>query len=255
VGTAEALQRLAPERIFLVAESEGADDPWKHGDALYRQHTQGTLHLLLACRRHLAGCRVLFLSTADVYGLVPREAMPLQEDRPLYPSDPFGSSQALAEELCRGFGHEGRVQVVVARRFDLAGPGFTTHAPLALLVERVGAVARGDGEPLIRSESVEIQRDLIHVRDAVRALDGLLDEGVSGEVYNVCSGTGRSLGSVARSLAQAAGVAAVFEPTENPDPMHSTLWSGDVRRLQETLGWVPAPMGEDGIRDLLTQRG
>ena len=89
------------------------------------------------------------------------------------------------------------------------------------------------------------------LEDAVRALDGLLEEGLSGEVYNVCSGSARSLGTVARLMAQAAGVAARFEPMDNPDPMASSVWAGDVQRLQDTLGWVPAPMGEDGIRDLL----
>lgn len=252
--TTAVLQRLAPQRIFLVAEVEGAADPWGYGDALYRHHAEGTLHVLLACRRHLPGCRVLYLSSADVYGLVPREAMPLREDRPLYPSDPYGSSRALAEELCRAFGHEGRVYVVVARRFDLTGPGITTHAPLAELVQRVLAVASGESSPVIRSDAVEMSRDLIHVRDAVRALDGLLQQGASGAVYNVCSGTGRSLGAVARALVHAAGVTASLEPGDNPDPMVSSLWSGDVRRLRDTLGWVPAPMGEDGIRDLLAGR-
>ena len=126
--------------------------------------------------------------------------------------------------------------------------------PLAELVQRVLAVARGETSPVIRSDVVEMSRDLIHVRDAVRALDGLLQQGASGVVYNVCSGTGRSLGAVVRALVHAAGVTASLEPVENPDPMLSSLWSGDVRRLRDTLGWVPAPMGEDGIRDLLAGR-
>jgi GDP-4-dehydro-6-deoxy-D-mannose reductase len=228
--TTAVLLRLAPDRIFLVADAEGAADPWGQGDALYRHHAEGTLHVLLACRQHLPDRRVLYLSSAEVYGLVPREAMPLQEDRPLYPSDPYGSSKALAEELCCAFGREGRVQVVVQR--------FT-------------AIARGESDPVIRSDAVEMSRDLIHVRDAVRALVGLLQEGESGQIYNVCSGTGRSLGALTRALLQAAGVTARLEPEDNPDPMASSLWSGDVRRLRDTLGWVPAPMGEDGIRDLL----
>ncbi len=250
-ATAALIERVAPERVFLVAEAEDAVDPWAAGEALYRLRADGTAHLLLACRRHAPGCRVLYLSSARVYGLVPQEAMPLREDRPLYPSDPDGSSLALAERLCRAFGREGRIHVVVARHFDLAGRGSTTHGPLTALVERIVALSRGQGDALIRSDVVETSRDLIHVDDAVRALDGLLERGASGEVYNVCSGTGSSLGALARTLLGAAGVRARIEPSGSLPAMHSAVWQGDARRLEDALGWVPAPVGEDTVRDLL----
>jgi len=248
---AALLQRVQPERVTYVVDRSGEPDPWAAGEAFYRDHVEGALHWMLACRRECPGVRFLYISSSDVYGLVPREAMPLREDRRLYPSDPYSSSKALGEQLALALGLEGRLHVVVARPFDLAGPGTATHEPLSALVDQVAAVARGDQAPVIHVDTAEIRRDLVHVRDAVRAFDGLLQHGVSGQAYNVCSGSGRTLAAVLQALQSAAGTSAQLEQTGHTSPVHSEVWAGDVSRLEDALGWVPAPAGEDAIRDLL----
>ena len=100
--------------------------------------------------------------------------------------------------------------------------------------------------------NLEAVRDFTDVRDVVRAYWALLERGNSGEVYNVCSGRGRSIGDILRALLEISGVHVDLQvDRERLRPSDLPALVGDPTRLREATGWEPRIPLERTFRDLL----
>src|SRR5690606_1525879 len=95
----------------------------------------GTLNLLQACRDR-AG-RVLVVSSADIYGRVAEDDLPLTEDSPIRPVSPYAASKVAADQLALqawlGYG----LETVRVRAFNHLGPGQSTRFVAPALAERI----------------------------------------------------------------------------------------------------------------------
>jgi GDP-4-dehydro-6-deoxy-D-mannose reductase len=95
-------------------------------------------------------------------------------------------------------------------------------------------------------------RDFLHVEDVVRAYRLLVERGTPGQVYNVCSGAGRSVAEIVRLILAKTGVEAVLE--EKPELMRGVdipALVGENARLARDTGWRPARSFDDIIEDLI----
>ncbi len=189
----------------------------------------GTESVARWVREHSPGARILFASSAEVYR--PDQGR-LHEDSPLEPRSPYGKSKLLAENVLAGSGTDW----VVGRSFPHFGPGQEGHFVLPSFCRRiVNALKEGSRE--IRTGNLEAVRDYLYIEDVVRAYGCILARGRSAAVYNVCSGSGNSIGELLRKLLGIAGgeLEAVTDPglLRNRDQYCQV---GDPSRL-EGLGW------------------
>ncbi len=245
---------IGPRRVFHLAAQSSPRRAREDPDETFRINVGGTLNLLTTLRRRAAGCRILFTSSSAVYGHVPPEAVPRREERRPYPPGPYEASKRLGEVLCEQLGWDGRIGIVVVRPFNHTGPGQSPHFVVPALARRVAAVARGDGEPRILVGNLEPRRDFCDVRDVVRAYQGILDRAEPGALLNVCSGRARPIGSLVTDLLRIAGVdAEIVADPERQRPYDVEILSGDTRRLSDTLGWVPPPLGDASLTEILDE--
>jgi GDP-4-dehydro-6-deoxy-D-mannose reductase len=143
------------------------------------------------------------------------------------------------------------VRVVATRSFNHSGPGQASHFLLPALVGRA-LDARRAGRATVPIGNREPIRDYLHVEDVAAAYLALVERGVSGEVYNVCSGEGVSVGDLAAAVLQRAGVRA--DITTDPAlvrPVDLPALVGSPRKLRGALGWVPRRTRADIIDDLI----
>src|SRR5690606_19151781 len=132
-----------------------------------RVNAEGTLNVLEAARA--AGAhRVLAVSSADVYGIVREEDLPLTEGAPLRPTSPYGASKvaadALAQQAFLGYG----LGVIRVRPFNHLGPGQSEQFVAPALAARIARAER-DGADTVAAGNLTPRRDLTDVRDVVRA--------------------------------------------------------------------------------------
>jgi GDP-4-dehydro-6-deoxy-D-mannose reductase len=119
------------------------------------------------------------------------------------------------------------------------------------LVGRALALKAGGGRRLPMGNQGAV-RDFLHVRDVVAAYILLAERGAAGEVYNVCSGQGRSTADVARAVLARVGAEAVAE--SDPAlvrPVEVPALVGDNAKLRAATGWAPALGLDDIIDDLI----
>lgn len=235
----EAVATAEPDAIYHLAARAHVGDSWDDPIETVRVNTMGTLHVLEAARALAAPPVVLLVSSAEVYGIVGPEDLPVVEERPLRPVTPYAASKAAAEDLGvqAWLGHG--LRVIRARAFNHAGPGQGPSFLVSALCRRVVEAERS-GASVIPVGNLEPERDFTDVRDVVRAYRLLVEKGAAGEAYNVCSGAAVRVREIAERVVRLAGGAMrLKEDSDLQRPVEVPVLRGSNERLRSRTGWTP----------------
>jgi GDP-4-dehydro-6-deoxy-D-mannose reductase len=213
----------------------------------------GTLHVLEAARACPTPPRVLLTSSAEVYGAVVEDQLPVTETTPLAPVTPYAASKVAAEYLGVQAHLAHGLPVVRVRPFNHVGPGQSSSFVVAGLAARIVEAARA-GAHTIAVGNLEARRDLTDVRDIVRAYRLLVQSGTAGEVYNVCSGRDVAIAEIAARLLELAGAELQLVPDRDlMRPVDVPVVRGDPAKLHAATGWQPEFDLDTTLRDVLEQ--
>ncbi len=218
---------------------------------------EGTEVVLDHCSRF--GKRVLVASTSEVYG-DHREELPLDETaRRIYgPTTArrwaYADSKAMDEFLALAYHQERGLDCVIVRLFNTVGPrqSGTYGMVIPRFVERALA-----GTPIEVFGDGTQTRCFCHVRDTVRALTGLMDEGSSsGEIYNVGSQERIRILDLATRVLEATGSASelVFVPYDRvyeqgiEDMLHRIP---SLAKVEAAIGWAPERSLDEILADVI----
>ena len=186
------MSSISPDAVYHLAGLAHVGGSWDAPDRYFRVNALGTLSVLEAARRCATPPRVLVVSSAEVYGAVRAEQLPVDEDAPMLPRSPYASSKAAAE-LVAVQAYLGRgLPVIRARPFNHVGPGQDPGFVVPAVARRIVEASR-DGRTTLPVGNLTARRDLTDVRDVVRAYRLLVELGSPGQVYNVCSGADVSI--------------------------------------------------------------
>jgi GDP-4-dehydro-6-deoxy-D-mannose reductase len=244
---------VRPDVVYHLAGASDVGGSWRTPQATFRANAEGTLNVLWAARE--SGCeRVLTIGSADVYGKVTAEDLPIHEETPLRPVSPYAASKCAADHVAlQAFlGHS--QHVVRARPFNHLGPGQTDRFVAPALA---GRIARNElhGEEVLRVGNLSPRRDFTDVRDVVRAYRLLVEHGRAGEVYNVCSGNAIAVQELAEQLIELSSVPMRLEPDpELQRPVDIPVLLGDSTRITKDTGWAPEIPLSRTLQDLLDDR-
>jgi GDP-4-dehydro-6-deoxy-D-mannose reductase len=248
-----AMLAAAPDVVYHLAALTSVGRSWTDPNEVLRVNATGTLYVLEAARACPRPPRVLMTSSAEVYGAVPEELLPVTEDAPLAPVTPYAASKVAAEYLGVQAHLAYGLAVIRMRPFNHVGPGQSAAFVVSALAQRI-VEARRNGADSIVVGNLAARRDLTDVRDVVRAYRLLAERGVAGEVYNVCSGRDIAIADVALQLQSLAGVELRFEvDPELNRPVDVPVVRGDFTKLHEATGWEPSLSLEQTLLDVLEQ--
>jgi len=195
--------------------------------------------------------RVLAVSSADVYGIVTPDELPLTEDSPLRPASPYAASKVAADYLGLQAWLGRQLPVLRVRAFNHLGPGQTDKFVAPALASRI-ARAEVEGGEVITVGDLSARRDFTDVRDVVRAYRLLVERGEPGQVYNVCSGVDLAVRDLADQLVAQARVPLRLEVDEALlRPVELPVLRGSHQRLTDATGWQPDIPIAQTLTDLL----
>ena len=249
-GVSALLADIRPSVVYHLAGWADVGGSWKEPVAAFRANAEGTLNVLTAAAD--AGVeRVLAVSSADVYGTVATEAMPVTEDTPLRPVSPYAVSKVAADYLGLQAWLGRGLPVLRVRAFNHLGPGQTDKFVAPALASRI-ARAEVDGNDVLKIGNLSARRDFTDVRDVVRAYRLLMTAGEPGEVYNVCSGVDLAVQDLADQLLAQSTVPLRFETDpELLRPVDVPVIRGSHDRLTAATGWEPEISISQTLTDLL----
>ena len=222
---------------------------WEQARATLVGNLERTLNLLEAVAAEAPDARVLHAGSGEIYGRP--ERLPVDEDAPLRPQNPYATSKAASDLLAGQYTDAHALHVVRTRAFNHAGPGQSDDFVLGTLTRQVAeAEARGAEEVVLRTGNPDARRDFTDVRDVVRAYVAAIE--LEPGVYNVASGRTASVRELIELLAGATRLRVGHEiDTERVRPHDVPEVRGSAERLREASGWEPEIPLERTIADAL----
>jgi GDP-4-dehydro-6-deoxy-D-mannose reductase len=243
------IARLRPATIFHLAGSPQVAESWRDSTTALAGNVLATAHLFDAMRRAGLRCRVLVAGSATVYA--PSES-PLKESDPLAPTNPYALSKLAQEQLALRTASEDGLEIVMVRAFNHTGPRQVPTFVAPSMARQIALIESGRLEPVMRVGNLQSLRDFLDVRDIVRAYTSLMERGKAGEIYNVGSGTGRSIQSLLDALRSRSRIQVRVEtdPTRFR-PIENIAVIANTDRLREQTGWRPEISFESMLDRLL----
>jgi GDP-4-dehydro-6-deoxy-D-mannose reductase len=237
-ATRAAVRDARADLVIHLAARASVAESWERPASVLESNLMTSLHLLEALRRHAPDARVVVVSSGEVYG--PPAQLPVCEDAPLRPRNPYAVSKAAVDLLAGMYADTHDTAVVRARAFNHAGPGQSDAYVVSSLCRQVAAGLRaGTGPIRVVTGNPDTRRDFTDVRDVARAYRALAAGGEPGPC-NVCSGRTASVRDLLRELSEQTG--AEIEHVVDPGLVRAhevTEIRGSHERLTAATGWEP----------------
>lgn len=247
-AVAAVVRETQPRAVVHLAALSWVAESWREPARVWEVNAVGTVNVLEAVRRERPDARVLLASTGEVYGRA--EHFPTSENEPVAPVSPYGASKAAAELACMQ-AWEADLEVTIARAFQHEGPGRDERFAIGSWTRQIAELELAGGGAL-RVGNLDVERDILDVRDVCRAYRLLIEPGVPDGIYNVATGEPVRMSRVvdlfvgmARCPLTVEADPARLRPAEIP------LLSGDPERIQGMVGWKPEIPLEQTLSDTL----
>lgn len=244
-----AVGAFEPDAIFHLAAFSSPTLSWQHPAEALLVNMRMTLNVLEAARTEAPGAAIVLVGSGQVYGAP--EDLPVTEDAPLRPGNPYAVSKAACDLLGAQYAQAHGLRVVRLRPFNHTGPGQSDEYVLSSLARQVAeAEAGGSGEALLRTGDVSSARDFTDVRDIVAGY--VLAAAAEPGDYNLCSGDCRSVAELIEALAAEATVPVRHEVDPSRlRPNDPPAMRGSHERFTAATGWEPRIPLAQTVRDTL----
>lgn len=211
----------------------------------------GTRNVLESCADAAPRCRLLLVSSAEVYGRVPTDRLPMTEEQPLRPATAYALSKACAELAGQRAAAAG-LAVVIVRPFNHIGPGQTDDYVASAFARQLARIEAGAQEPTLKVGNLAAVRDLTDVRDTVAAYLAVMERAPDGAVYNVTSGRATSVQQLLELLVSLCRRAVTVETDPaRLRPLDLPVFHGSSAALERDTGWRPRRELRQTLADLL----
>ncbi|MGQ3478378.1 NAD-dependent epimerase/dehydratase family protein [Paenibacillus sp. TY11] len=240
----EVIRQIAPDYVLHLGGKNSVPESWQSPLLYMESNVLSTLYLLDVLRPFpkarivVAGSR---LKTA------------LQA--PYHPTHPYSLSKSLQEAVALSWGALFEQSVMMAEPCNLIGPGPSTGfcALLAGYIVRTECMkgqSATEAAPF-RVSSRHAQRDFLDVRDAVRAYGVLLEQGVPGRVYSVCTGRIVELGNIVERMVALAKISIPIQWGDVAEPASTEAYRA---KELEDMGWKPTIQLGQSLEDMIQYR-
>lgn len=220
----------------ITSVPESFKNPW----LFLNKNYSATLGALEICRMNHAS--MIYISSY-LYGHP--KYLPIDEDHPLSPHNPYAQSKKVSEDLCRGYQRDFGVPVTILRPFNLYGPGLRDNSLIPSIISQLpkGQVELLDTEP---------KRDYLYVDDLCDVIiKALKFEPNEVEVFNIGSGASISVECLAKMIISISGlnVSVIDHHKRRKGEVMDCV--ANIEKACTILGWAPKWSLENGLKTCL----
>jgi GDP-4-dehydro-6-deoxy-D-mannose reductase len=246
------LKEIRPDAIYhLAAQSfvpESFDDPW----GTLGNNIQAQLNLLLGLLELDLDARFLVVGSAEVYGIVSPDEVPVDENQPFRPANPYSVSKVAQDMLGLQYYLSHSLPIIRVRPFNQIGPGQSKRFVAPAFASQIASIEAGHQEPVMYVGNLKARRDFTDVRDMVRAYRLIMTHGEPGAVYNIGTGEAHSIRELLDVLLHLTDTP--IEVKTDPSrmrPVEVPVLACDTSRVRAATGWEPAFTFEQTLEAVL----
>lgn len=246
------LREIRPDAIYhLAAQSfvpESFDDPW----GTLGNNIRAELNILLGLLDLDLNARVLIVGSAEVYGIVSPDEVPIDEEQPFRPANPYSVSKVAQDMLGLQYYLSHNLPIIRVRPFNQIGPGQSKRFVAPAFASQIAAIEAGRQEPKLYVGNLKARRDFTDVRDMVRAYRLIMTLGEPGAVYNVGTGHAHSIQELLDVLLHLTDTPVEVKPDPaRTRPVEVPVLACDASKVKATTGWAPAFTFEQTLEAVL----
>jgi len=252
---ADAVKEARPDYVFHLAAQSYPKTSFTSPVDTLDTNIIGTERLLEAIRR-TEGIDpwIHVCSSSEVFGRVPREKIPINEDCSFHPASPYSISKIGTDLIGRFHAEAYKQKVLVTRMFTHTGPRRGDVFVESTFAKQIAMIEAGLSEPVIKVGNLKSFRTWADVRDAVKAYYMLLTVNpVPGEAYNIGGSFSCTVGEMLDFLISCSTFKGI-KTEEDPErlrPLDADLQLPDCSKFMKHTGWKPEVSFEKTMRDLL----
>lgn len=249
----DAFEAAQPDVVFHLAGQADVGLSWKLPVLTMQVNTIGTINLLEALIA-FGRPRLIAITSADVYGPLPLEAMPINGYSTPKPYHPYAVSKLAASDFLTLYHQRYHLDIIEARPFNHIGPrqGLGFVAPD--FASQVAAIMLGRDSPNIKVGNLSAERDFTDVRDVIRAYTMLAENGTPGHMYLVCSGRPIPVDQILNILIKRSGMEIQIEhDPARMRPSDTPCLYGSNDKMRRDVGWQPEIPLETSLQEVLEE--
>lgn len=261
-----AVREAAPDYVFHLAAQSYPKTSFTAALDTYETNVQGTHRVLEACKADACSAVIHVCGSSEVFGRVPEEKLPIDEECSFHPSSPYAISKVGTELIARHYAEAYSMCVMVTRMGTHTGPRRGDVFAESSFAKQIAMIEAGQIPSVVKVGNVDSLRTYADVRDAVRAYHMLVTiNPVAGEYYNIAGDEYRSVGHMlgyllslserkTRNKFQGPGDGSEIYVEIDPErlrPIDADLQKFDTSKFRNHSGWKPEIPFETTMQDLL----
>ena len=250
----EAVRQSKPDFVFhLAAQSypkTSFDSPLDTLDT----NVQGTERLLGALRRHCPDAVIHVCASSEVFGRVPQDKLPIDEECTFHPASPYAISKVGTDLIGRYYAEAYDMTVMTTRMFTHTGPRRGDVFAESTFAKQIAMIEAGKSDPVVYVGNLDSLRTWADVRDAVRAYYMLVTHDPQpGAYYNIGGTFTCSVRAMLDKLVELSSrddIKVEIDP-DRLRPIDADLQVPNTAKFEAHTGWKPEISFETTMQDLL----
>ena len=249
-ATKRLLSQVRPSQIYHLASIAATAGSFKRLQKLLDNNIKLQLSLLTAIKELELDPKVLIVGSADEYGVSLSDELPINENHPFRPVNPYAVSKITQDMLAHVWFRAYGLKIVRVRPFAHIGERQSDVFSVSSFAKQIALIEKGKQESL-KVGDLGAWRDFSDVKDVVRAYYLLMNQGEVGEVYNVGSGKKVQMKQVLDRLVSLARVPVKVETDKKRlRPADIDVMLADISKIKK-LGWQPEIELETSLKRVL----
>ena len=248
-----AVQISKPNKVFHFAAQSFPEVSFKTPVITLQTNVIGTTHLLESIKNSDYNPVIVSISSSEVYGMPKEDEIPIKEDNPIRPANPYSISKVGHDLMSQYYHNAYDMKIIITRMFSHEGARRGKQFALSSFAHQIVQNEKGNGDGFIRHGNLESVRTYNHIEDAIRAYWICSESDRFGEIYNIGGDYTCKVGDTLDMLLSMSTLLDL-KPLLDSDrvrPTDITLQIPSTDKFKNHYGWEPKKGLEHICEDLL----
>lgn len=250
----EAVRKAQPDYVFHLAAQSYPKTSFDSPLDTLETNVQGTANVLEALRKNDIRAITHVCASSEVFGRVPKEKLPIDEECTFHPASPYAISKVGTDLIGRYYAEAYNMTVMTTRMFTHTGPRRGDVFAESTFAKQIAMIEAGLIPPVVKTGNLDSLRTFADVRDAVRAYYMLVTVNpIPAAYYNIGGTYTCSIADMLKTLLSMSTVKDIRVETdpERLRPIDADLQVPNTAKFRAVTGWEPRIPYEQTMRDLL----
>lgn len=247
----DVVSKVKPDYIVNLVAISSVKKSWEIPAITFDVNVKGTINILESVRKLGLNARLLLIGSSEQYGKIDY-SKPVSEETNPNPVNPYAISKVAQENIALMYNQAYGMDIILVRSFNHIGPGQSLGFVTSDFASQLVKIEQGKCDPILSVGNLSAKRDFTDVRDIVKAYRLLLENGKSGQIYNVGSGKAISIEDMLEILMKNCNADIKVCIDKNRfRAIDTPVIVCDNKKMVQITGWKQSYCLEESLKDIL----